>query len=298
MRREVRYYRWAEIRLKTYGEPNPGCALRLPHAAESAGIHSGCRDHASAWHWCEYGGLQCDGCRVVAHAAGSAIHIASTICRSPPGTSREGGSIPAIQTHLFQNRCSKRCDGARRLDDVIAYVPLGVPKVAVRYGDTPEEAAGDEVSGNFFRGLTAGIFRGRGFSLDDEKDHSQVAVISYDYWTRRLARNFAVLGSTVFIKSVPFSDCWNCGARVSRLAAASSTDFWIPLQSRAELNAWGNPRAIRVFTALRNGGACRWRYASNRTLRRRKRKVHCSPHSGKPPRLESAQSMRRNGSRC
>jgi len=27
------------LRFETYGEPNPGCSLRLPHAAEIAGLH-------------------------------------------------------------------------------------------------------------------------------------------------------------------------------------------------------------------------------------------------------------------
>jgi predicted permease len=155
----------------------------------------------------------------------------------PRGGFNTGNSDTSFSEPVFE-ALRRRSDV---LDDVIAYVPLGVPKVAVRYGDTPEEAAGDEVSGNFFSGLSAGIFRGRGFSLDDEKDHSQVAVISYDYWTRRQARNFAVLGSTVFIKSVPFTIVGIAAPGFRGLEAASSTDFWIPLQSRAELNAWGNP---------------------------------------------------------
>jgi len=48
--------------------------------------------------------------------------------------------------------------------DLMAYVPLGFPNVAVRYGSAPEEAAGDEVSGNFFSGLRVQILRGRGFT--------------------------------------------------------------------------------------------------------------------------------------
>jgi len=34
--------------------------------------------------------------------------------------------------------------------DLIAFVPLAIGKVAVRFGETPEEAEGDMVSGNFF----------------------------------------------------------------------------------------------------------------------------------------------------
>jgi len=60
--------------------------------------------------------------------------------------------------------------------DLVAYAPLSIAKVAVRYGDWPEEAEGEEVSGNFLSGLTAQIIRGRGFTVDDEKQHASVAV--------------------------------------------------------------------------------------------------------------------------
>src|SRR3954463_3301258 len=43
---------------------------------------------------------------------------------------------------------------------VIAYVPLSVNKVAVRYGAEPEEAEGDMVSGAFFSGLGVKVQRG------------------------------------------------------------------------------------------------------------------------------------------
>ena len=48
--------------------------------------------------------------------------------------------------------------------------------VAVRHGELPEEAAGEEVSGNFFSGVGARIERGRGFTLHDEKNHTPIAV--------------------------------------------------------------------------------------------------------------------------
>ena len=72
---------------------------------------------------------------------------------------------------------------------LMAYVPLSSSKVAVRYGAQPEEAEGDMVSGNFFSGLGVRLPLGRAFSPDDEKQHAPIAVISYNYWTRKFARN-------------------------------------------------------------------------------------------------------------
>ena len=127
-------------------------------------------------------------------------------------------------------------------DDLVAYVPLSFSgKAAVRYKEGPEEAKGDEVSGNFFSGLSVGIVRGRGFSLEDETNHAPVAVISYDYWTRRFARDPSILGQTLFIKNIPFSIIGVTSYGFPGIEPASATDFWIPLQNRPELNAWGAP---------------------------------------------------------
>jgi predicted permease len=128
--------------------------------------------------------------------------------------------------------------------DLIAYAPLGIPKAAVRYGDSPEEAEGEEVSGNFFSGLTARMVRGRGFTLEDEKQHAPVAVISDSYWNRRFGRSPSVLGSTIFVKSVPFTIIGISAPGFHGVEPGVSTDFWVPLQDRPELNAWGGPAAL------------------------------------------------------
>ena len=124
---------------------------------------------------------------------------------------------------------------------VMAYVPLSGSKVAVRIGPAPEEAEGDMVSGDFFSGLGVRLQRGRGFTEQDEKDHAPLAVISNDYWTRRFARNPEVLGTTLLVNGIGFTIVGVAARGFEGLEAGLSTDFWIPLQSRGELNAWGNP---------------------------------------------------------
>jgi hypothetical protein len=154
-----------------------------------------------------------------------------------PGAGNTGDSSTSFSEPVFE-ALRQRHDV---FDDLIAYVPLSFNKVAIRYGDTPEETEGDEVSGNFFSGLTAQISRGRGFTLEDEKDHSQVIVLSYDYWTRRFSRNPSILGETIYVKSIPFTVRGITAQGFRGVEPASSTDFWIPLQNRPELNAWGMP---------------------------------------------------------
>jgi predicted permease len=129
----------------------------------------------------------------------------------------------------------------RGLSPVIAAAPLSTGKVAVRYGGVPEEAEGDMVSGTFFSGLGVKLARGHGFSERDETDHAPVAVISYGYWTRRFGRNPDVLEKTLYVNGVPVTVVGITAEGFEGVEAGGSTDFWIPLQSRAELNAWGNP---------------------------------------------------------
>lgn len=127
------------------------------------------------------------------------------------------------------------------LSQVMAYVPLSTGKVAVRYGSQPEEAEGDMVSGTFFTGLGVKLARGHGFSEQDEADHAPIAVISFKYWNRRFGQNPDVLGKTLYVNSVPVTIVGVAAEGFEGLEAGRSTDFWIPLQSRPELNAWGNP---------------------------------------------------------
>ncbi len=130
---------------------------------------------------------------------------------------------------------------SRGLTPVMAYAPLSNSKVAVRYGTQPEEAEGDMVSGAFFSGLGVKLPLGRGFTEEDERKHAPIAVLSYNYWTRRFARAPGILGQTLYVNSVGMTIVGVAAEGFEGTEAGGSTDFWIPLQSRPELNAWGNP---------------------------------------------------------
>jgi predicted permease len=154
----------------------------------------------------------------------------------PSGASNTGNSETSFSAPVFEQLRQDH----RAFADVMAFVPLSLSgKVAIRFGHTPEEAEGDMVSGNFFSGLGVELARGRGFTLEDEKNHLQVAVLSYSYWTRRFARNPSVLGQSFFVKGVPFSVIGIAPETFYGVEEGTSTDFWIPLQNRPELNAWG-----------------------------------------------------------
>jgi predicted permease len=156
----------------------------------------------------------------------------------PPNAGNTGDSSTSFSEATFE-ALRQRHDV---FEELMAYVPLSFTgSVAVRHGELPEEAEGEEVSGNFFSGVGVRIERGRGFTLNDEKNHTPVAVISYDYWTRSYARDPAVLGQTIYIKGVPMTVVGIAAHGFKGIEPGTATDFWIPLQNRAELNAWGVP---------------------------------------------------------
>jgi predicted permease len=130
---------------------------------------------------------------------------------------------------------------SRVFSDLIAHVPLGLGKVPVRYGDAPTEKAGEEVSGNYFSGLGVGMLRGTGFSEADERNHNSVVVLSYGFWTEAFSRDPSVIGRTLYIKNVPFTIAGVTAPGFFGANPGSAVDFWIPLQTRPELNAWGTP---------------------------------------------------------
>jgi predicted permease len=156
----------------------------------------------------------------------------------PGNTSQTGDDDFSFTEYTFEQLRNQH----QSFSDIMAFVPLGLPTIAVRYGDEPEEARADMVSGNFFSGLGVRLARGRGFTLDDEMKHMQVAVLGYDYWTRRFARSPSVIGETLYVKGVPFTVIGVTGrgfTGVEPISQVGAIDLWIPLQNRPDLTAWG-----------------------------------------------------------
>src|ERR1700730_9282982 len=104
---------------------------------------------------------------------------------SQPGFGASSHSEPAFEQLRAQRGV---------FTDVVAFVPLSFNKSIVRVVDAPEEAAVDMVSGNFFSGLGVPAALGQLFTPQDESQHIQVAVLSYNFWTRRFARDPSALG--------------------------------------------------------------------------------------------------------
>ena len=155
----------------------------------------------------------------------------------PLSTSQTGYDDTSMSLPVFEAMRSRQ----DVFTSVMAFVPLAFQKVSVRVGSEPEQAFGEMVSGNFFSGLGVEPVLGRGFSMQDERNHAPIAVLSYHWWKQRFGGSRSVLGQTVYVKGVAFTVV---GVTPPGFGGTDpghpNMDFWVPLQSSPELNAWGS----------------------------------------------------------
>ncbi len=169
------------------------------------------------------------------HDAQRVVYITEN---NPPDNVMNSGNSPwDFPMPVFQQLRQQK----QIFQDVIAYVPLSFNKVEVRVGNTPDAVEADMVSGNFFQMLGVRMARGRAFDLEDERQHTQVVVLSYDYWTRAFARNPDAVGRTMFIRGIPFTVVGVTAPGFVGVEPATRDAFWIPLQNRLDLNPLGFP---------------------------------------------------------
>jgi len=154
----------------------------------------------------------------------------------PLSTSQSGYDDTSMSLPVFEAMRSRQ----EVFTDVVAFAPLAFQKVSVRVGADPEQAYGEMVSGNFFSGLQVKPILGRGFTMQDERNHAPVAVLSYQWWNQRFGGSRSVLGQAVYVKGVAFTVV---GVAPPSFGGTDpghpNMDFWVPLQSSPELNAWG-----------------------------------------------------------
>jgi predicted permease len=156
----------------------------------------------------------------------------------PLSTSQTGYGDMSMSMPVFKAMRIRR----EVFTDVIGFAPLAFEKVAVRIGPEPEETWGEMVSGNFFSGLQVQPTIGRVFTLKDESTHAPIAVVNYAWWKGRFAGDKDILGRTIYIKGVPFTIVGVAPPGFNGVDPVHTViDFWIPLQERPELNAWGTP---------------------------------------------------------
>ena len=156
----------------------------------------------------------------------------------PLSTSQTGYGDMSISMPVFQAMRTRQ----DVFKDVVGFAPLAFDKVAVRVGAEPEEVLGEMVSGNFFSGLEVQPVLGRAFTAEDESAHAPIAVLSNAWWKRRFAGDKGILCKVFYVKGVPLTIVGVAPPGFGGVDPVHShMDFWIPLQNRTELNAWGTP---------------------------------------------------------
>jgi predicted permease len=156
----------------------------------------------------------------------------------PLSTSQTGFGDMAMSLPVFEAMRTRQ----EIFTDVIGFVPLAFEKVAVRIGDEPEQTLGEMVSGNFFSGLQVHPILGRGFTLSDESSHASIAVLNFAWWKSRFAGDKEILGKIFYVKGVQITIVGIAPPGFNGVDPVHpAMDFWIPLQERPELNAWGTP---------------------------------------------------------
>jgi predicted permease len=104
-------------------------------------------------------------------------------------------------------------------------------------GGAPERARVSLVSASYFSTIGVPAAMGRAFGAGDERPAGEpaVAVVSHAYWQRRLARDPAVIGRVVRVRSVPIEIVGVAPAGFFGEEVGASPDLWVPLTMWASI---------------------------------------------------------------
>ena len=151
-----------------------------------------------------------------------------------PGDAGDTGDFTIFSTDLYQYLRNSTPEFEQ-----LAAVQAGGGMWSVRRGNAAAKPLRAEfVSGNYFSTLGLGAYAGRVFADGDDTPSSAPAtVISYKAWQGEYAADPAIVGSTIFVQTKPFTVIGIAppgffGDRVTD----SPPDFWMPLNSSLYLS--------------------------------------------------------------
>ncbi len=100
------------------------------------------------------------------------------------------------------------------------------------------------VSEDFYRGMDVSPVIGRPIGPNDE----QVALISYEYWTRRFARSPSVLGKTIALNDVPVTIIGVNPEYFTGVVPGAHFEIWAPLNLPASVGGHSFLEEARVWS--------------------------------------------------
>lgn len=104
-------------------------------------------------------------------------------------------------------------------------------------GVVTEDATVNLVSGSYFSVLGVSPFRGRSLAPEDDraKSSNPVAVVSYEFWIRKLAENPAVIGQTVRLNKYPYVIIGIAAPGFFGDTVGEKQDFWVPVSMQPQM---------------------------------------------------------------
>ncbi|HLY43079.1 MAG TPA: ABC transporter permease [Terracidiphilus sp.] len=160
-----------------------------------------------------------------------------TCCYYGAGFERDDGDFDLFPYDLYLNlkRSSPEFEQ-------LAAVEADGSTQSVRWGLSLSRPMRSEfVSGNYFATLGVGVYAGRPLTENDDKTSSApVLVLSYAAWQSEFAGNPAVVGSSVYVETHPFTVIGIAppGLFGDRIADRPP-DFWMPLSNEPAINGEG-----------------------------------------------------------
>ena len=144
------------------------------------------------------------------------VQLVNTTVNGTPGDT--GVSPPVYRHYRAQTDV---------LEDVAAYRYGWINYSA---GDVLERLAASQVTEPYFRTFRASMALGRPFAADEDlPGAAKTAVISYDFWMRRLGRDPGVIGSTIRLNGIAHTVV-GVTAQAFDTREFGHTDLWVPLQ--------------------------------------------------------------------
>jgi predicted permease len=143
-------------------------------------------------------------------------------------------------------------------DGVVARFPA---PLTMTISGQAERVSGELVSGNFFDVLGVHPAVGRLFTADDDKNPGghPVAILSYDYWTRRFAADPGILNQKIGLNGTPMTIVGVAPRGFHGVILGEASDVMVPLMMKAQMTpTWDDllnrrSRWVTVMARLKRG---------------------------------------------
>ena len=174
------------------------------------------------------------------------------LIRNASGGPAHSFSYPAVLLFQSQNRT---------LDGLVAFnAPARVRLATGATSADLEQVSRGFVSGNFFQVLGTNAILGRTFTAEEDNvpGADPYAVLSYNFWKRRFARDPSVIGRRLLVDEIPVTVIGVTPQGFSGVQPGFEPDLWLPAMMM-DKNAVTSPNFQAFFALARVKPGVPWR---------------------------------------